>query len=302
MADKTAHPFGLEALTAEIQCYALPFGALGTVSHALTLYTSIMLACGLSPWLLRPNKAFQMDATLAGVGLLIVLGTTIATLVKCRQRWEFVLVAFWKLALSVSLNGLSLAAAGYVQSEDAIAKPERTGVKIQYSETEWDMPPMGGHTMQPGDRKEIGREEYQFKVSPFFSNVEKGPASRYWLAIGFQTVGCIIGVVGLQSLVREIWDYAHIRYLCYGFGGAAGFLVVIILIVRFLLVRYKDMRSDRLGGMFASILITLGFLALFWSDWVLAFIKQDATGVPDGNNAVIGWFYFVAKRLTMFSA
>lgn len=103
----TVHPFGLEALTAEIQCYALPFGILGTVSHALTLYTSIMLACGRSPWLLIKNKSFKMDAVLAVVGLLIVLATTIATMVKCRQRWEFVLIAFWKLALSVSFNGLS---------------------------------------------------------------------------------------------------------------------------------------------------------------------------------------------------
>lgn len=61
------------------------------------------------------------------------------------------------------------------------------------------------------------------------------------------------------------------------------------------------MRPDTLGEIFATMLITFGFLALFWSDWVLAFIKQDARGVRDGNNVAIGWFYFVAKRLTMLS-
>jgi len=106
-AEGAVHPFGLETLTEEIQCYALPFGAIGTTSHILTLYTSLMLAHGRWPWLWKLNTKSTLDASLARAGLLVVLGTTIATLVKCKQRWEFVLIAFWKLTLSVSLYGLS---------------------------------------------------------------------------------------------------------------------------------------------------------------------------------------------------
>lgn len=188
----------------------------------------------------------------------------------------------------------TVAAAGYVQSEDAVANPERTRTKTLYHPTEWETPPIGGHTAQPGDRKVIGEEEEQYRVFPFFRDIHQSPAERYWMAIGFHTIGCIIGVVGLHSLVRETWDHAHIRYLCYAFGGSAGVSVVLIVLLRWLL--------NRRVPWIALILLSLGFLSLFWSDWVLAFIKQDVKGVPDGNNAVIGWFYFVAKRLTMLSA
>jgi len=99
--------YGLETLREEIQCYALPFGVIGTLSHILTLYTFLMLAHGLSPWRWRPNKRYKLDAWLASIGLCILVGTTIVTLVRCRQKWEFVLMAVWKLVLSVSLNGLS---------------------------------------------------------------------------------------------------------------------------------------------------------------------------------------------------
>jgi len=150
--------------------------------------------------------------------------------------------------------------------------------------------------------KETGREEYKYKVYPTFRNIDKGPVSRYWLAIGFHTVDCIIGVVGLQSLVDQTWRHDHIRLLCFGFGGVAGLSVVFIIFLQWLLVETRSVSSnDAFGKTAAMVLIALGFVALLWSDWVLALIKQQVSGVPDGNNALIGWLYFVAKRLTMLS-
>jgi len=195
-----------------------------------------------------------------------------------------------------------VAAAGYTQSEKVIAKPViRKRVRITHDYSVWEPGLPGSHHADPGGPKEI-RELYDYQVEPTFKKVDKGPVGRYWLAIGFHTMGCIIGVVGLQSLVSQTWEHAQIRNLCYGFGTVALFSPLVIVLGECCIHNSTSKLSGKgAGGTFALVLIVLGFLALLWSDWVLAFIKGQASGAPDGNNAVIGWLYFAAKRTTMFS-
>ncbi|KAI5843590.1 hypothetical protein BZA05DRAFT_410697 [Tricharina praecox] len=90
----------------EISCYALQYGLIGSISHVLTWYTIGALIMGrspLRPW--RELKSPRVDMLLAGTGLLAASLITVFTMVRC---WQFVLVAAWKVCLSISLSALSM--------------------------------------------------------------------------------------------------------------------------------------------------------------------------------------------------
>lgn len=48
---------------------------------------------------------------LGALGLLIGTLYTVLTVYRCRQRWQFLCIAFWKATLSVSLGTLGVSAA-----------------------------------------------------------------------------------------------------------------------------------------------------------------------------------------------
>ncbi|KAF8544355.1 hypothetical protein BDD12DRAFT_873067 [Trichophaea hybrida] len=65
------------SLRSEIQCYTLPYGAIGMISHVLTYFTIIMLSMGRSPFMpWRILSSPIIDFILATSGLL--LGAIIA--------------------------------------------------------------------------------------------------------------------------------------------------------------------------------------------------------------------------------
>jgi len=55
------------------------------------------------------------------------------------------------------------------------------------------------------------------------------------------------------------------------------------------------------GMIFTIFLFGSGMFAAFYSDWIIAAISGNYTGVPDMSN--IGFFvaYYIAKRLPLFS-
>ena len=96
----------------DLRCYALPYGGLGFISDMLTLYTIWMLSHGYTPWFpKRELKGGWPDMILAGVGSCGTVVSTIYTIVRCRGRWAFVLIAIWKLFLSICLNAMVFHAA-----------------------------------------------------------------------------------------------------------------------------------------------------------------------------------------------
>ncbi|KIJ95463.1 hypothetical protein K443DRAFT_329225 [Laccaria amethystina LaAM-08-1] len=94
-------------LAKEIQCYSLPYGAVGFASHVLTYYTIVCLWNGrkpMMPW--RPVKYSWFDLTLGVVGLCVSTAMSIVTIVKCRNTWQLLVIAVWKLSMSL-LNGIT---------------------------------------------------------------------------------------------------------------------------------------------------------------------------------------------------
>lgn len=93
----------------QIKCYVLPYGALGFITHLLTSYCVACIARGRSPW--HPRSRLQrpkLDIVLAIIGLLVSLFVNMLVVFKCWTSWEFVLIAVWKIFLSLTLSAITL--------------------------------------------------------------------------------------------------------------------------------------------------------------------------------------------------
>jgi len=106
------------AITDEIKCYSLPYGGIGFASHLITYYTIMALSRGRSPFTWKKNKCWKLDFTLGAIRLISTTSLAIPTIVRCRHRWQFVLLGIWKMTLSLTLGFISVHAAIAVRSID----------------------------------------------------------------------------------------------------------------------------------------------------------------------------------------
>ncbi|KAF2462636.1 uncharacterized protein BDR25DRAFT_386309 [Lindgomyces ingoldianus] len=109
---ETLFPGRGTTLPEELKCYSLPYGSLGFVSHALTYYTMLCFHFRRRPlWPFSKISHSRLDALICILSMVVTVVLTAFTMASCRNNWQFVLIAFWKLTLSVSLNiaGLSMA-------------------------------------------------------------------------------------------------------------------------------------------------------------------------------------------------
>ena len=106
----------------EIKCYSLPYGAIGFVNHIFTywtIYWQHQLKHPYWPWGRRPGiKHSKTDYTLALLTFIGTIPLAIYTIVRCHQRWQFILVAVWKSVLSIELVLWTVRAAHDAHDED----------------------------------------------------------------------------------------------------------------------------------------------------------------------------------------
>jgi hypothetical protein len=88
----------------ELMCYGLPYGGIGFASHILTYWTVAWLCVGKRS--LRPNKPLThswIDMLLSIASLIITVPVSVFTIIRCIGRWQFVLLAIWKMSMSLTL-------------------------------------------------------------------------------------------------------------------------------------------------------------------------------------------------------
>jgi hypothetical protein len=118
-------------------------------------------------------------------------------------------------------------------------------------------------------------------------------------------LGLIIGLIGLGSLVREVWDITSVRIITYSFVGAAGAGIVILGIVGCFSHFFNWLHE--LGGLdgVTGIVVIMVALGVLYSDWILGAIAGSLVGYPGNdkdNDLVILYFvYFCLKRLPMLA-
>ena len=117
------NPFTDSALTSssiqtDIQCYSLPYGGIGFLSHMLTYETLLCLTFSHSPWLpWKHLKHWKLDAALGCISLLSAGTVSLFAVIRCRFAWPFILLILWKMSLSVALAGAMLHRAYKVREE-----------------------------------------------------------------------------------------------------------------------------------------------------------------------------------------
>ncbi|KAF8534809.1 hypothetical protein BDD12DRAFT_755045 [Trichophaea hybrida] len=277
-------------MQSEIQCYTLPYGAIGFVSHILTYYTIAMLSAGRSPmkpW--KKLKAPKWDMFLGVISLVIGTLITAFTIYRCRQRWQFLLIAVWKSTLSVSLGALGVSA----------SRETRRIAKLKESmETAQLLLPKG--------------DSYDSALKPRYRTI------LWWMLL--YVLGIFVGLTGLISLVINSWGQ-RIKVVVLAseiFGGiiiGLGGLAAVLAVIFYHVDRADKLSSDEqrrkrrrlkfLGGgalvVFGVLLVVCGFLAALYSDWVLAGLAGNLIGVPSKDNSALYYAYFAAKRLPFFS-
>jgi hypothetical protein len=260
-------PYKNGSLVEEIQCYSLPYGGIGFASHIITYYTIAMLSLQrhpYAPWI--QNKHSGFDLWLSIVGLTVTIIVSSLTMVRCRSKWQFIVIAAWKLDLSVTFGLLSLHAAAIIPKSRMQDFDDFTG----------------GH----------------------------GEAAKvlFWLLLYIP--GVAAGMAGLLSLVADTIATNHnVMVVTAVFGSITLFVAAVVGLI--VCCVFADKASTGVifgsfvGSSLSACLVALGcfgILGAFYSDWILASIAENMSGVPSSDNAALYWSYFVAKRLPFFSS
>jgi len=241
----------------EIACYSLPYGALGFASHFLTYYTLACLWRGRSPlfpW--RRLECGRFSLALGATALTFSTGVAVFTMIKCKNTWQLLVIAVWKLSMSL-LNGITVVHIAWIM------------------------------------RNPISNASHK--------------SSAFWVILYIP--GMIAGMAGLMSLIIQNRHDSGVMNLTIGFYTVIGFGVIIFgagLFQKFAQDKSKlDEKEGNvllwgLGGFaFSSTAFTV--LAAFFGDWALGMMTHNLVGLPSGDNSILFWTYFVAKRLTMFT-
>jgi hypothetical protein len=284
-------------LAQEMECYSLPFGALGFASHIFTYYTIIVLAmgrCPLRPWKLLACSWFDMCLSFIG----LVGGSAIAvfTLVRCRDHWQLFVIAIWKLSMSVFNGVVGFHIATIVRR---FSKEQRSqdGLSAYLRLRRWDDDRMAsgkstsgeGEVVRPAtERVLIWGVLCKFSSDSFEMQEPNDDLTKT------DFPGMFAGFIGLISLIIRNWDdHPALHIIVFVFSGVFGFTLVISTVTFF----FGE------GSVLSFPITPLMFIMLsaLFCDWSLGAMTDNLLGTPSGDSAGLYWSYFIFKRFTMFS-
>ncbi|KAK4222636.1 hypothetical protein QBC38DRAFT_489373 [Podospora fimiseda] len=295
----------------QIQCYALPYGAIGFSSHILTYFTAFMLSRGKNPFLFwKDLNHRRFNLAIALIGFAITMVMTALTMARCRRTWPFILIAVWKLVLSVTLTGMTVQASLEILDTP---KADTSTPSVAYSP--YPTYPMNYFDTR-GQYRELHKSTSKITLQTTNDAGEqtersinlpqgKGRYHRVWYWFPLYFLGSVVGFVGIMNVVgKHIGENKEVKIITGAFGG------VTLIVALFVLVScWFFMSGTGCCGMvgvsfFVGAGVTvfvLSVLFAFYTDWVLAALAGDLVGTPSGDNAVFYWTYFAAKRLPMLS-
>ncbi len=228
----------------EIQCYLLPYGWIGIISHLLTYCQVIYLGLLRSPITWGHLSCRPFDFFLNTISLLATVPFAIWTIVRCRQSSELALVSVWVTLLVITQGCMAIHAA-------------------------------------VTNKEEVG--------DPF-----------WWLAL--YAVGILIGLLGIIAIVAQQIraggkEAQNVKIVTGSFGGFLGLVLVVGLVIWASRGGFKA----KYGATVAMVVVpTLGLIAAFYSDLVLAAVVNHWSGAPHRYRAAY-WIFFSAKRFPLFS-
>ncbi|KAK4187335.1 hypothetical protein QBC35DRAFT_234456 [Podospora australis] len=247
----------------DMTCYALPYGAIGTISHVLTFYSSWCWAAGRCP--LKPWTELQMvklDTAIFFVSFIITFSLSVNTLVRCQGTEELQCVAVWKLFLAVTAFAMELYGVFWQE-------PEKGGFSLTTIWTFFMIPYLLSSI--------AGIAGLASAVMNYNDDADRNPPGvtpllPHWLWI---CTFCVISVLGIM---------------------VGGMLLVLVYLQQMLWDEGRVWRTLK------GVVIAMIVMNAIYSDWALAFLANDMIGQGEGRTGqTLTWVYFFAKRLAMLS-
>jgi hypothetical protein len=251
-----------DTLAEEIKCYIIPYGAIGFVSHLLTYWTLAWLFVGRQPFM--PRRRLRNPVCGAIVGILAFLLATIFaifTVVRCRNRWQFVLIVFWKLTLTVTVAGTTSCAPYLVDLSTVTSSRE----------TSW---PSG---------KEVWKNLWGWLI-----------AFIVGLIIG------MVGLISLVAETWDNRSVRIITYTFLAAClTAVGVRIIMGCRVGWNQPDGDLNRPARFAAVALAYCVLS--LSLLYSDWILGAVAGNLARVPSSDIAWLYWAYFISERLPLLS-
>jgi len=248
------------SLRDEIICYSLPYGGIGFLSHLLTYWAIFVLGHGrkpYAPW--SKLSAGKIDLCLSLVQIVISVLIASFTISRCRDRWQFVLIAVWKLVLSVEVGIWGISAS----------------LKAM----------------------EHNKQKEGYVPVHLYNTVKKIWDTDDWTpyTLVLYVAAYIVGIAGLGSIVWTLRHDQNIQYITYAFCAATASIIFVCMMLWCCCGCVEAISRWKLFLAMASSVIMVGAL---YSDWILGDIAGSLVGIPSGDTELY-WAYFIAKRLPL---
>jgi hypothetical protein len=295
------------SITDELQCYGLPYGIIGFVSHILTYWTICCLILGYKPlkvW--KRLKHGKFNYGLSIVSLLWTLPSSIFTIYRCRNRWQFVCIAVWKTTMSFTLAVTALHRSVILRRRHQYQQLHPSpSIEMHQNQSISTENLLNQNLYQTtGAETNLANPNWKDPNRPSWGI---GRLISWWILYG---LGTVVGLAGITSVVKHTFHENHkVRLIVYGFSAAVGIIAVGMGVIMFCIVKCVS-KTTRTGwaatwGSFSFFFAAMGsiaVLAAFFSDWLLGALSENGwVGTPSEDVAPLYWSYFVAKRLPMFS-
>ncbi|KIJ99261.1 hypothetical protein K443DRAFT_102558, partial [Laccaria amethystina LaAM-08-1] len=291
------------SLNNEIHCYSLPYGALGFTSHILTYYTILCFWFGRKPlWPFSRIRYSQFDLVLGIVGLGVTTAVSIVTILRCRNTWQLLVIAVWKLDMSL-LNGITAVHVAVLMRRRVMGGGSgevvggEAGRPTSFFDGKDEKETVVGVTpVQDAPSRGLEEQQEPIHVLPLKS-------ASWWILLYIP--GMLAGIIGLMSLIHKFGHGHHgITKLTASFYTIVGVGIITYLLgsiyTLFHLGSPGIVYRIAVGGLVWG-LAAFGILAVFYSDWALGMMAGNISGLPSGDVAALYWSYFVGKRLPMLS-
>lgn len=254
------------SLSEEIKCYSLPYGGIGFLSHILTYWALFWLGFGRKPyWPCSKLSAGLFDLFLAFIQTVISIAIAGYTIHRCQNRWQFVLIAVWKVVLSLEVGIFGFSAA--IKARDRSKNNKSDRESYSYS----PVSPAVSKTLQ--------------KMKTIWSIDDWTP----WTLL-FYAAGMVVGMVGLLSIVWNLRHNEQILDITAVFGAVTATIIVVCILLVFF--HCCSCMSINIGKAILAMFFTTILVCALYSDWILGVIAGSLEGFPTSDNVFLYWVSF----------
>ena len=290
-----------------LQCYSLPYGALGFVGHIITLYTFICLwgrRRPSNPWRQLGNHP-RWVRFIGIITLVVTLTFAIFAIAQCSDKnGSLVLNGLLNASVSLLLGCTACVVAPCISEPDPSSPssgdtppPESQTSDIESNSISEKLVSSVVSSVWPTEKSPIqspdGVESQTTSQQP-----KTQPANRFTVWIALYLPFSIGGLVGSATLVNRNWDSHSVQLVTVAAVSVVVCCALFMIAAAFFANDPSKKRPQVSVAILACFVMGVMPFSPFYSDWVLGAIAGDFAGLPITKSAayfIVYWGYFVAN-------